>query len=288
MGSRYTTEQVAKLFRMPPSRLRRLRRDGTLPASIVDGRRRYYSFQDLVAVRTWSDLAARGIEPRRLRRAVGQLRSTLPGITHPLRDLRVTSDGNRVVVSRPGERAFDGESGQILLEFDVGDLSEEVVARIEPGRSAGRRVEDLFLEACRREDSGDLAGAEAALVQVLDRDPAHVGAVVNVGNLRYRRGDRQGARSMYEQSIALAPDRAEGFYNLGFLLLDEGDARAALPLLHAAIERDPDFPDAYFNLAVAYEHLGQTARARELWLRCIEIDPDGAFAEDARDRLRST
>jgi len=286
MGTRYTTEQVARIFRISLERLRRLQRDGLLPATIVDGRRRYYSFQDLVAVRTWAGLVASGVEPRRVRAVVEQLRAMLPEVTHPLSELRVSSDGNRVVVARTGEGRFDGESGQRLLDFEVEDLSREVVSKLEPARENPRRAEDWFEKACRLEDEGDLAAAEQALCRTVDADPGHVGAIINLGNLRYRRGDVDGARKQYEQAVAIAPDRAEGYYNVGFLLLDGGDPRAAVSLLHAALARDPDFPDAYYNLALAYERIGQLDRARTLWRRCLELDPAGAYAEDARESLR--
>jgi tetratricopeptide (TPR) repeat protein len=286
MGARYSTEQVARIFAIPVERLRRLQREGVLPASIVDGRRRFYSFQDLVAVRTYAGLIASGADPRRVQAAVAQLRAMLPEVTHPLRELRVASDGERVVVTRAGEGRFDGESGQMLLDFEVDALSREVVASLEPSRAVPRRAEDWFEQACRLEDEGDWDGAETALRRVLESDASHVGAVVNLGNLRYRRGDLEGARRLYEQAVAIAPDRPEGYYNVGFLLLDGGDPRAAIPLLHAALARDPDFPDAHYNLALAYERIGQAERARALWRRCLELDPDGAYAEDAREGLR--
>jgi Flp pilus assembly protein TadD len=286
MGQRYTTEQVARIFRIPLERLRRLQREGVLPATIADGRRRYYSFQDLVAVRTYAGLVATGVDGRRVRAAVAQLRALLPEVTHPLSELRVCCDGDRIVVARTGEGRFDGESGQRLLEFEVEGLSQEVVARLEPAREAPRRADDWFERACALEDAGDLDGAEQALARALDVDPHHVAAVVNLGNLRYRRGDVDGARRQYEQALAIAPDRAEGYYNVGFLLLDGGDPRAAVPLLHAALARDPEFPDAYYNLALAYERLGQLERARTLWQRCLELDPVGSYAEDAREGLR--
>jgi len=286
MGTRYTTEQVAKLFHIPLERLRRLQRSGVLPTSIADGRRRYYSFQDLVAVRTYAGLLASGVDPRRVAAAVAQLREMLPEVTHPLSELRVSSDGDRVVVARSGEGRFDGESGQRLLDFEVEDLSREVVAQLEPAREQPRRAEDWFERACRAEDAGEFAAAETALHKALEVEPGHVGAIINLGNLCYRRGDVDGARRQYEQALALAPDRAEGYYNVGFLLLDRGDARGAVPLFHAALARDPDFPDAYHNLALAYERIGQPDRARVLWRRCLELDPAGAYAEDAREGLR--
>jgi len=286
MGQRYTTEQVARIFRIPLDRLRRLQREGVLPATIADGRRRYYSFQDLVAVRTYAGLIRSGVEARRVHAAVSQLRALLPEVTHPLSDLRVCSDGDRIVVTRAGEGPFDGESGQRLLDFEVQDLSREVVARLEPAREVPRRADDWFERACALEDAGDLDAAEDALRRVLELEPQHIAAVVNLGNLRYRRGDVDGARRQYEQALAIAPDRAEGYYNVGFLLLDGGDPRGAVPLLHAALDRDPEFPDAYYNLALAYERLGQLERARDLWRRCLELDPAGAYAEDAREGLR--
>jgi tetratricopeptide (TPR) repeat protein len=218
--------------------------------------------------------------------AVEQLRRMLPEVTHPLRELRVAGDGRRIVVTRAGEGRFDGESGQQLLDFDVAALSDDVVARLEPARAKPRRTEDWIEQGCRLEDAADLDGAESSFRKALETDPAHVGALVNLGNLRYRRGDVEAARRLYEQALAIAPDRPEGYYNVGFLLLDAGDARAAIPLFHAAIDRDPDFPDAYFNLALAYDRVGRPDRARELWRHCIVIDPAGPCADDARAQLR--
>ena len=286
MGTRYTVEQVARLFHIPLERLRRLQREGVLPASVADGRRRFYSFQDLVAVRTYAGLVASGVEPRRVAAAVAQIRAMLPEVTHPLSELRVSSDVERVVVTRSGEGRFDGESGQRLLDFDVDELAREVVAQLEPARDAPRRADDWFERAWRLEDEDDLDAAEAALRRALEADPAHIGAIVNLGNLRYRRGDVDEARRQYEVALAVAPDRAEGYYNVGFLLLDGDDARAAVPLFHAALARDPEFPDAYHNLALAYERIGQPDRARPLWRRCLELDPAGAYADDAREGLR--
>jgi tetratricopeptide (TPR) repeat protein len=203
-----------------------------------------------------------------------------------LSELRVCSDGDRIVVARTGEGRFDGESGQRLLDFEIEGLSQEVVAHLEPARETPRRADDWFERACGLEDAGDFDAAEQALRRALELDPHHVAAVVNLGNLRYRRGDVEGARRQYEQALAIAPDRAEGYYNVGFLLLDGGDPRAAVPLLHAALARDPEFPDAHFNLALAYERLGQVDHARALWLRCLELDPAGSYAEDAREGLR--
>lgn len=286
MGQRYTTEQVARIFGIPVERLRRLQRDGVLPATIVEGRRRYYSFQDLVAVRTYVGLTSSGIDARRVRSVVSRLRALLPEVTHPLSELRICCDGDRVVVTRASEGQFDGESGQRLLDFDVEGLSREVVAHLDRPRGEPRQADEWFERACALEDEGTLDAAEDALRRALELDRQHVPAMISLGNLRYRRGDVDGARCWYELALAIAPDRAEGYYNLGFLLLDGGDPRGALPLLHAALDRDPDFPDAYYNLALAYERLGQVERARTLWLRCLEIAPAGPYAADAREGLR--
>ena len=127
----YTTRDVARLLGLSEPQVRSHARDYLAPDR---GPRNTYrfSFQDLVLLRTAKALGEARIAPRRIRRALRRLTSQLPA-GRSLSGLRISSEGDRVV-ARDGEAAWQPESGQLLLDFDVAALA----ARSRSGRPAAR------------------------------------------------------------------------------------------------------------------------------------------------------
>jgi tetratricopeptide (TPR) repeat protein len=70
-------------------------------------------------------------------------------------------------------------------------------------------------------------------------------------------------------------------------MLERGQAKLSIPYFERAIGSDPRFADAYFNLAMAWEQLGDRARSRPNWKKYVDLEPSGAWADIARDHLRT-
>src|SRR5688572_2857049 len=83
------------------------------------GKRREYrfSFQDVVLLRTAYSLQAAQISPRKILRSLKQLKASLPSEL-PLTGLRIAAVGNDIAVQE-GERQWEAESGQWLIDFEV-------------------------------------------------------------------------------------------------------------------------------------------------------------------------
>ena len=68
------------------------------------------------------------------------------------------SDGDAVIV-RDGDRPFDAESGQLVLDFSVGELHRQVVELMAPSRATDpgekRGAFDWYREGCRLEADSD-------------------------------------------------------------------------------------------------------------------------------------
>jgi tetratricopeptide (TPR) repeat protein len=279
---------VASLLTLEESRLRYWAQTGLVGPSVRKGGRQYFTFGDLVQVKAAKELVERGLPVQRVRKSVEMLRSQLPGIDRPVARLRVCSDGERVVVLS-GDVAFEPESGQVVMDFDVGPLTSEA-ARLSgaefppPGDSAI----DCFGSGTAAEEQGDDAAAERFYLRALAADPRLAAACTNLGNICYRRGQREEARARYEQALELDPDQPEARYNLANVLDELGERELALAEYRRALLRTPDFSDAHFNLAVALERGGRRVEARVHYTRYLELaqeDEWSAAARDALDRL---
>ena len=263
----YTTD-VAKLLNVSPRRVRDMVHAGLCHAA--RRRRRYlFSFQDIVLLRTAHGLIGQRVPTRRVRKAMGQLRRQLDP-TRPLSAVRVFADGRQVVV-RDGGAAWEPDTGQMMLLFDVGELARAagVVVPVAARRSRKDRHSQkrqsagvLFERALRLEDGNTKAAMEAYQL-ALELDPGMSDACVNLGRLLHEGGRVREAMALYRRALHQAPGDPVAHYNLALALEDQGDSRAALAHYHHAIESDPEFADAHFNIGRLLERMGQRQQAIE-------------------------
>lgn len=286
----YGMGEVARLFELTVGRLRYWDRSGFIAPSARSGRRRYYTFQDLISIRAAKGLLAEGVPLKRVKRSVEALRHALPKVVRPLSELRVVADGSTVLV-QDEEGAFEPVTGQLVLDFRVDALRRDVV-RVLHGRHTTdeqrRSAYELYLEGCRLdEDEATFDLAEDAYRGAIRLDPSLANALTNLGNLRYRRGDAEHAERLYHQALALDSEQPEALYNLGFLAFEHGQLEVAIGRFVEAITVDPAFADAHFNLAMASDELGRLADARAHFEVYLELEPTGSWSEVARRHLRA-
>jgi tetratricopeptide (TPR) repeat protein len=284
----FTRREVAKLLGVSETRLRSLDRAKIVSPSGQRGKQRAYTFQDLIALRATRELLDRRIRLRDVAKAIGALRQALPRVTRPLQELRIVGDGKRVVV-RAQEGAFEPLTGQMVLDFQVQALRDDVVRVLRPETSAARArtAYELYVQASALdEDPATFDQAEDLYGRAIRLDPSLAIAYTNLGNIRFRRGDEPGAEELYRRAIEVDPHQPEAHYNLGYVMLERGDARGATAYFERALEGDPRFADAHFNLAMAWEQLGERGRARPHWRKYLDLEPTGTWADVAREHLR--
>jgi tetratricopeptide (TPR) repeat protein len=284
----YTLEEAAKLFAIVPGRLRYWERSGFIVRSGRQGRKRYYTFLDLIGIRTAKGLLEKGVALRRVRRCVEALRTSLPKIARPLNSLRVLADGQNLVV-KDDRGTFEPATGQMVINFDVGSLTDDVVRVL--GRDnltkPNRTAYDYYLEGCRfDQDERTFDNAEKAYRRAIELDPSLGNAFTNLGNLLFRRDKRDTAEIMFRRALQVDSEQPEAFYNLGFLMYDRGDINEALENFSRAVQSSPSFADAHFNLAMVLEELDRPQEARSHWETYLKLDPTGSWAEIARTHLK--
>jgi tetratricopeptide (TPR) repeat protein len=255
----YTVREAARLLDLPAGRVYAYVRANFLsPRQGPRGEYRF-SFQDLVLLRTAKELA-RELSPRKVRRALGNLKRQLPR-GRELAGLRITAVGEHVLV-QDGERAWLPESGQILFAFEVAELVPGVAplarraAQVARGIESQVQAEDWYELGCELE-ACDPGQARDTYRRALELDPDHVDAHVNMGRLLHEAGEWRGAEAHYRAALEIEPGDATAAYNLGVLLQDLGRHPEAVAAYAQAIRADPEYADAHYNLAHLYEELGR-------------------------------
>jgi tetratricopeptide (TPR) repeat protein len=288
----YSYAGAAKILGVPESKLRYWAQVGFVGPSVRRGGKPLYSFQDLVSVKAAKELIDRGFKAGEIRKAIEEVRASLPHVDRPLDRMRVAFDGTKLVVVDEGS-AFES-SGQKLFDFGLGELarlsdvqpSPAVLSPALDARGSKRQAYDWFVEGTRAElagtDEGD-ARAEQCYRQALTLDAGLAAARTNLGSLAYRRGDPAAAREAYEAALALDPDQPEARFNLANLVLENGDLELAVAELRRVLQTAPDFADAHYNLAVALERLGGRAAARAHLEHYLSLEPEATpWATQAR------
>ncbi len=260
----YTVADVAQLLKLAPAHVRAFARDGFLsPGRGPRGDFRF-SFQDLVVLRAAKDLAAARIPARRIRRTLKRLRQDLPR-GRSLAELRITAEGERIVV-RDGETAWNPDSGQVVIDFQVRDLATRAapIAR-RTARAAQAAAADydadgwyelgLELEAVAPQEARD------AYRRALELDPHHADAHVNLGRLLQEEDLTEEAETHYRAALVESPAHATAWFDLGTALEDLRRAGDAVDAYRRAILADRRMADAHFNLARLYEKAGKKAAA---------------------------
>ncbi len=131
------------------------------------------------------------------------------------------------------------------LEADVAALVDVAAAvdqrEPEAARAALARVQSEYFAAERDAQSGTVAvlegdpvAARADLEAALERDPNHVRALTNRGNLKLEDGDVDGAIADYERAIKLDDGFANAHHNLGVAYRRKGHVAKSVAALRRA------------------------------------------------------
>jgi DNA-binding transcriptional MerR regulator len=159
----FTAQQACRLTDCTAHQLRYWDRVGLIQPSIQGtggrpGKRRLYSFRDLVALRVVKSLLDNGMSVQRVRRAWDYLRRTADMDSH-LAEVKLVTDGQSIfkVASDEGELIDALREGQLAFFVAIDEITREVeedVTRFELDR-------EHFLEMLRRvEDDVQTEAAE--------------------------------------------------------------------------------------------------------------------------------
>src|SRR5438067_2163953 len=161
------------------------------------------------------------------------------------------------------------------------------ILRITAQQLNGWEKAGLIAKGVALEDSpASQLEAMACYQRVLEMEPAHAPAHINLGTLFYNRQDYAAAEHHYRKAVEADPRYALGYFDLGNVLDETGRVPDAIASYQSALSLAPTYADAHYNLALAYEKLKQPRRALRHWRIYAKLDTSGPWSTHARGQIQ--
>jgi tetratricopeptide (TPR) repeat protein len=246
-----------------------------------------YSFFDLLQIKKVRDLCARKVRPAVIRQSLQAMQKQVAGMENPLLEAGAFSTGHRVTFRHEG-RLLEPIAGQFVFDFSP---EEKVVSHIavtpirpDPGPAD---IADLFSRGIAlEEDPQTHTEAIATYLQVIEREPTHAAAHINVGTLYYNRQEYGLAEKHYRAAIESDPRYALAYFDLGNVLDETGRVQEAIQTYKTALQLAPTYADAHYNLALAYEKIRRPRQALQHWRSYVRLDTASPWAIHARNQIQ--
>lgn len=279
--SRYCREDVLRILHVPARQLASWERAGLI-ASAND-----YSFNDLVQLRKLRDLSASRISVKSIRRSVDAMQK-VSGMANPLLEAATVQTGSRLAFRQFGA-LVDPMTRQMAFDFELSPGAGLAVVRKsgqEPVPVAAE-VQEMFLRAVRLEETpATLHDAKALYETILDIQPTHAAAAINLGTICFNERDFSAAERLYRRATEADPDYALAFFDLGNVLDEQQRLEEAVAAYERALALVPQYADAHYNLALAYERMKEPRKALRHWTAYAKLDPTGPWASHARSQAK--
>jgi tetratricopeptide (TPR) repeat protein len=255
-----------------------------------------YSFSDLVQVKKIRDLCAYKVRPSIIRQSMAAMQKQVSGMKNPLLEAGAFTAGHRVAFRHQG-KLVEPIAGQFMFDFSPAShvITSTVVLKSvpksipesQPDTDRNADVSELFARAIALEDDpNNQLQAVALYERVLELDPEHAAAHINLGTLNYNRQNYNAAEEHYRGAIKIDPRYALAYFDLGNVLDETGRVTEAVQTYTTALQLAPTYADAHYNLALAYEKLKQPRHALRHWRAYVKLDTAGPWAVHARNQIQ--
>src|SRR5437660_95195 len=282
---RYSREDLLRILRVTGRQLGAWERAGLLASA------ESYTFFDLLQVKKVRDLCARHVRPVEIRQSLAAMQKQAAGMENPLLEASAFSAGHHRVGFRHDGKLLEPSAGQFIFDFSP---REKVIASVPvtrgstaPDQPVPIDVAEMFTRGVAlEEDPRNQLQAIAAYQRVLELDPEHAAAHINLGTLYYNRQDYKAAEEHYRHALRIDPRYALAHFDLGNVLDETGRVAEAIETYLTAIQLAPTYADAHYNLALAYEKVKEPRKALKHWQAYVKLDGTGPWATHARARIK--
>jgi len=277
---RYSRADLLRILRLSPRQLQNWEKAGLVKAS------EDYSFFDLLQVKKVRDLCGMRVRPAVIRRSLEAMLKQASGMQNPLLEAGAYLSGHRVAFRHEG-RLLEPIAGQFMFDF----ASEETKIVTSPRRTGPELVvtdvADLFARGIvLEEDPSTQSEAIGVYHKVLDMDPQHAAAHINLGTLYYNRHEYALAEKHYRSAIQIDSRYALAYFDLGNVLDETGRIEEAINTYRTAIQLAPTYADAHYNIALAYEKVREPRKALQHWRAYVKLDTTGPWTVHAKHQIQ--
>lgn len=247
-----------------------------------------YSFSDLLEIKKIRDLCAMSVRPNVIRQSLDAMRKQAAGVEKPLLEAGAWTTAKHRVAFRHQGKLLEPIAGQFLMDFSEREkvVTSTPVPRTQPGPNE-HEVSSWFARGIALEENpGTHAEAIAAYHRVLELEPTHAAAHINLGTLYYNRQEFGLAERHYREAIESDPRYALAYFDLGNVLDETGRVQEAVLTYKVAIQLAPTYADAHYNLALAYEKMREPRKALKHWQAYVKLDTSGPWSVHARSQIK--
>lgn len=278
----YSRADLLRILHITPRQLANWERLGL--AVSAEG----YSFSDLLEIKKVRDLCAMSVRPAVIRESLDAMRKQAAGVENPLLEAGALSAGKHRVAFRHDGKLVEPIAGQFLMDFSEREkvVTSTPVPRSEPSPRESEVAAWFAQGIALEEDPSTHTEAIAAYHKVLDLEPTHAAAHINLGTLYYNRQDFALAERHYRQAIETDPRYALAYFDLGNVLDETGRVQEAIHTYKAALQLAPTYADVHYNLALAYEKVREPRKALKHWQAYIRLDTSGPWSQHARGQIK--
>jgi tetratricopeptide (TPR) repeat protein len=283
----YSREDLVRILHLNPRQLGAWEKSGLLRAAST------YTFFDLLQVKKVRDLCARRVRPVEIRQSVTAMQQQAAGMENPLLEASAFMAGRHRVAFRHEGKLLEPIAGQFMFDFSP---EEKVVTSVPVLKNASvpnsddaavNDAAELFSRGVAlEEDPRNHLQAIAVYERVLELDPRHAAAHINLGTLHYNRQDYKAAEEHYRNALTIDPRYALAHFDLGNVLDETGRVGDAIQTYQTAIQLAPSYADAHYNLALAYEKIKEPRKALKHWQAYVKLDSIGPWATHARTQIK--
>jgi tetratricopeptide (TPR) repeat protein len=278
----YSRADLLRILHVTPRQLANWERNGLVTSAEP------YSFAGLLEIQKVRDLCAMSVRPAVIRESLDAMRKQASGVEKPLLEAGAWSTAKHRVAFRHQGKLLEPIAGQFLMDFSEREkvLTSTPVPRSEPTPRENEAASWFARGIALEEDPATQPDAIAAYHQVLEIQPTHAAAHINLGTLYYNRQDFTLAEKHYRHAIDADPRYSLAYFDLGNVLDETGRVHEAIQTYKTALQLAPTYADAHYNLALAYEKIREPRKALKHWQSYVKLDTSGPWSVHARSQIK--
>jgi tetratricopeptide (TPR) repeat protein len=279
----YCRADVLRILHITAKQLVGWQRAGLAPVSET------FTFYDLLQLKKIRDLRAKRVRPAVIRESLQAMQKQVAGMENPLLEASAFTVGSRVAYRHEGH-SVEPIAGQFVMDFGpMGTLVSTTTVvcgnKIKPISDLESSSELFSHGIAMEEHPATHDEAIRTYQRVLEIEPLHAAAHINLGTLYYNRQDFASAERHYRAAVAADSRYALAYFDLGNVLDETGSVQDAIAAYRTAIQLAPTYADAHYNLALAYERQGEARQALQHWKTYLKLDNTGPWAVHARNQV---
>ncbi|MBA4801328.1 MAG: tetratricopeptide repeat protein [Euryhalocaulis sp.] len=172
----------------------------------------------------------------------------------------------------------DAHTGLVVVQFARRKLKAAAASAAQAMKLGIDPIDLVYTASLAELQLGRADKSEQLLTGLLKRDPKHVGALIDLGNIGMKRGHLKTAEILYREAVLIDPERAAALNNLGTILADMKQPEEAETLIRRSIELAPNDYKMHVNYGRFLHKMNRLEEAREAYQDAIKVNPNSFAA----------